>query len=207
MTRVHALALASLVLVGCASATEDPSPRGGDESSATGSSSTEKGSPDSALTPATPTKGDIDKEAPVATTTAKSAPKDGATVMLDGVAQTVTSFDIWSPDADGDAHFFIRFRGNGAPDGTDVILTFTKVATGCVASPKTHPQDLWFRPPATGDQYHSADGTSCGLAITSFPTSVGDFLQGTFDGKLAGINGAAGKTHTMSIAFAFRRAD
>ena len=209
--RLHALSLAAVVLLGCAGATEEPSPLGGDESSATGSARTKKSASDGALTPEAPGKGDIDTEAPVATTTSstatKSAPKDGATVLLDGVAQTVTSIAMWSPDADGDAYFFIRFNGKGAPDGTDVILTFTKVATGCVASPKAHPQDVWFRPPATGDQYHSVDGTSCGLAITSFPTAVGDFLQGTFDGKLAGINGASGKTHTLSLAFAYRRAD
>lgn len=204
MTRVHALALVSALLVGCAGATEEPSPYGANEERAT---STQKSANDGALTPETPAQGDIDVEAPVASGNApKSTPKNAATVTLDGVAQTVTSIDMWSPDADGDAHLFIRFNGKGAAEGTDVHVSFTKVARGCVASPKAHPQDVWFRPPVSADQYHSVDGAGCGLSITSFPTSENDFLEGTFDGKIGGINGAAGKTHTLTLAFTYRRA-
>lgn len=198
--------VASLFLAGCSAETEDPSPF---ERDTMGTASSRRDS-SSALTPTSPDKGNIDDEAPVrdtptSTATQPAAVTSTATVTVDGVAQDVTKIELWAPDADGDAHLFIDFNGKGAPDGTDIHISFTKVATGCVASPKAHPQDLWFRPPASADQYRSADGTGCGLSITSFPTNVGDTVKGSFDGRISGINGAQGKTRTLKVTFEHKR--
>lgn len=195
------------LLVGCAEAPLDPAPYGDGD----GTSAKHASKDDGTLTPSTPARGNIDEEAPTSSTSTTTSASTSttrstaATVTLDGAVQEVTSLDLWAPDADGDAHLFVRFEGKGAPAGTDLHLSFTKAATGCLASPAAHPQDLWLRPPATADQYRSVDGAACGLVITSFPTNVGDALVGRFDGKVTGINGAAGKTRSLAVTFTFVR--
>ena len=119
---------------------------------------------------------------------------------------TVNEITLWAPNADGEACVFIEFQGNGAPAGTDLVVTFTKTGKGCVASPKPQPQEVWLRPPTTANQFHSADGASCGLEITSFRSKVGGFATGAFRGTVSGINGAKGTTRSLDVLFRVPRA-
>ena len=143
---------------------------------------------------------ETDDDAPAASSPAESE-EPTATVRLDGVDMKVTEITLWAPNAEGEAHVFIKFDGQGAPAGTDLLVSLTKIGKGCVASPKPQAQDVWLRPPNTADQFHSADGPACGLEITSFPATVGGSASGTFRGSVAGINGAKGTTRSLDVAF------
>ena len=205
-TPMTILVLAASSLLGGCGGEEEPGPdlleaktgskRGGDDRGSSMLEGTE--------TSEAPAGGNDGGEDPITPPATAPATKS-ATVRLDDVDMTVSEITLWAPNAEGEALVFIKFEGTGAPAGTDLVVSFTKVAKGCVASPKPKAQDVWLRPPKTADQFHSADGASCGLEITSFPANVGDYATGAFRGKVAGINGAAGKTRTLDVLFRVQR--
>lgn len=142
-----------------------------------------------------------------ATDAAPAGPTQTASITIDGKAMTVSKIDLWAPNASGTANLFVQFSGNGIPTGTDVYIALSRVGAGCTGSPKPMPEEVWYRPPVSSadGQYHSADTSTCGMNVTSFPTTIGDRARGTFNGRVYGINSANGKIHTMAISFDVKR--
>jgi len=96
-------------------------------------------------------------------------------------------------------------EGSGTPAGTDLALALSKVGGGCTNAPATDRQDLYLRYGGAAGQFHTSDGAGCGLAITAFPTKVGDDASGSFSGVVSGINDAQGTTRRVDLKFSVRR--
>jgi hypothetical protein len=119
-------------------------------------------------------------------------------ILLDGKPMTISSATAHVNQFG--AFYTVNFTGVGAPAKTHIILNFQKTGTGCVEGAKA--QQLFLYPAGSSSSaYRSASGPECGLEITAYPTNIGDVASGVYKGKLEGLNGEAGKTHTLEMSF------
>jgi hypothetical protein len=120
------------------------------------------------------------------------------TVLLDGKPMTITASEA-HVNRYG-AFYTVDFTGENAPPETRIIVSFHRTGSGCVSGADA--QQLFLYPAgSSSNAFRSTDGPACGLEITAVPTEVGTVAAGTFTGTLEGVNGVAGKTRTLELAF------